>query len=142
VLAARYFQSVPEDSSQARKYLFKAARLGHPEAQWKIGLAYYNASLDLQQDSEEALIWLSRAARSLLVLSREDGISSIPPLMSELSCRAILSQCSHIVGVIHLDGDATKQDSSMAIKWFQIAHQSGCAEAGKILYSLFRSGQY
>lgn len=144
VLAARFYHNRGMESN-AKKHWMRAARMGHPEAAWRIGSGYYHGSMTLQQDSEEALLWLTRAARTLmtpgqlLTLRNTTGSSH---LMSATLCRTALKECAHILGVVHLDGDATKQDTGAAIKWFQISHQHGCMEAGRMLQSLFRSGQY
>lgn len=201
VIAARFYEEYG-DIDQARKYWMKAARLQHPEAQWKIGTAYYNADLGLHQDPEECALWLTRSAKTLMnslsssmehhcntlemtptagaaahhgtilgmsssvtnsnsrsvssasemdddassdstITKMQENHASLPLLMTTSMCRFILSQTAHILGVIYLDGDsATKQDSAVAIKWFQIAQENGCSEASRILQSLFRSGQY
>lgn len=134
VLAGRFCLSQRLDAD-AKKHWQRAAKAGHPEACWRVGVGYYRGEMALQQDSEEALFWLQRAARAL----------ANPPegcLMSEAACAAALQESAHILGVIHLDGDATKMDTTAAIRWFHIAAQRGCADAGRMLQSLFRSGQY
>ena len=155
VVAARFLEAAAE-IDDARKCWLRAARWGHPEGQWKVGVAYYEGSLGAHQDSEEAMLWLMRAAKALLPLfdppeetSELGGAAaaavsrvSLPPLMSFKTCKTALSQSAHIVGVLHLDGDAVAQDASAAIRWFQVAHRFGCLEAGRLLQSLFRSGQY
>ena len=145
VLAARFYQNRGLDSD-AKKHWMRSARLGHPEALWRIGAAYYHGNMTLQQDSEEALHWLTRATKALLIPGQvvilRNTTTEGNVLMSDTLARIVLKECAHILGVIHLDGDATKQDTQIAIKWFQISHQHGCMEAGRMLQSLFRSGQY
>lgn len=171
ILSARFCQ-LQGLEKESKKHWMRAARMGHPEACWKLGVAYYHGegALTVQQDSEEALFWLNKAAKTLLASVKGLGNSNITStsttdnnnsnnnseraprklhftsehcvLMSDSLSTLALKEASHILGVIHLDGDATKQDTGVAIKWLQIAEMCGCNEAGRMLQSLFRSGQY
>lgn len=134
-----------------KKAWMRAARLGHPEAQWRVGWAYYNGFLGFPVDAEEAVVWLTRAARALAALP-QDALSAsadpascaaaLPTLMSPATCRSLLSQSAHILGLLHFDGYGCKQDCTAAMKWFRIAEDHGCQEAGPLIQSLHRSGQY
>ena len=163
ILSARFYQ-LQGLEKESKKHWVRAARMGHPEACWRLGVAYYHGdALTLQQDSEEALFWLNKAAKTLITAtvdvenspssSTSSTTSIVFPtklhfdseqclLMSDSLCIISLKEASHILGVIHLDGDATKQDTGVAIKWLQMAEMCGCLEAGRMLQSLFRSGQY
>ncbi|KAG7666940.1 hypothetical protein Ndes2526B_g04580 [Nannochloris sp. 'desiccata'] len=165
ILSARFYQ-LQGLEKESKKQWMRAARMGHPEACWRLGVAYYHGegALTVQQDSEEALFWLNKAAKTLLASvqdvensnltsNNDNNNSEITPrqlhftsghcfLMSDSLSTLALKEASHILGVLHLDGDATKQDSGVAIKWLQIAEMCGCNEAGRMLQSLFRSGQY
>ena len=158
LLAARYCQAQGCEI-EARKHWTRAARAGHCEAMWRIGVSYYHGRTALQQDSEEALLWLTRVVRALLPspLAETEQLSSslvLPPkdpspspssaclLMSPALIAETLRESAHILGVIYLDGDATKQDTAAALKWLEMSRQHGCVEAAKLLHSLFRSGQY
>ncbi|PRW60596.1 cobalamin biosynthesis [Chlorella sorokiniana] len=64
---------------EAARYWRKAAKLGHPEGQWKLGWAHYKGLMGLSADGEEALLWLGRAARQLAEVvgdSAEGGSNS------------------------------------------------------------------
>jgi TPR repeat protein len=164
VLSARFYhlQGLEKES---KKHWIRAARMGHPEAAWRLGVAYYHGegALTVQQDSEEALFWLTKAAKTLIAALQDVENSNtatnnnntsgeITPkklrfnsehcLLSDTLCTMALKEASHILGVLHLDGDATKQDTGVAIKWLQMSEMCGCLEAGRMLQSLFRSGQY
>lgn len=136
---ARFYETAGEQEAAGR-YWKIAARAGHPEAQWRVGYACYKGTTG-SSDSEDALLWISRAAKQLAdVLAAR--ATALPLMMTLRECRKILSQAAHIVGILHLDGEGTKQDSQAAITWLSIAHRCGCSDAGKILNSLFRNGQY
>lgn len=168
ILSARFCQ-LQGLEKESKKHWMRAARMGHPEACWRLGVAYYHGegALTVQQDSEEALFWLNKATKTLLASVKNLGNSNITSssnnitntngevasrqlhftsehciLMPDSLSTLALKEASHILGVIHLDGDATKQDTGVAIKWLQIAEMCGCNEAGRMLQSLFRSGQY
>jgi hypothetical protein len=144
VLTARHLRRASAaDLTSQRKLWLQAAKRGHSEAQWMVGMGYYYGHLGLHVDSEEALMWLTRAAKPLLqLLDCNDNKMSLPVLMSFEECRTIAAQCCHIIAVMHLDGDSIKQDWSLAIKWFRLAQHHGCKEAGNLLQSLYRNGQY
>jgi hypothetical protein len=161
ILAARFCQ-LQGLEKESKKHWMRAARMNHPEACWRLGVAYYHGegALTVQQDSEEALFWLNKAAKTLIASIKDlenigtaNNNGETTPrklhfasehclLMSDDVCRMALKEASHILGVIHLDGDATKQDTGVAIKWLQMAEMCGCNEAAKMVQSLFRSGQY
>ena len=51
-------------------------------------------------------------------------------------------QAAHILGYLCLDGEGTRADTQAAIRWFRPAERYGCLEAGRVLGSLYNSGQY
>lgn len=152
----------PAGQSDAARLWCKAAKLGHPEAQWKLGFARYKGLMGLLRDGEEALLWLTRAAKQLgaltgvplepgpttgdVVESTAPAVTAagkaLPPLMSVAVCRQILSQAAHILGYLNLDGEGTKADVATAIRWFRLAERHGCREAAFVLGSLYNTGQY
>eukprot|EP00238_Polyblepharides_amylifera_P007155 CAMPEP_0196579154 /NCGR_PEP_ID=MMETSP1081-20130531/17822_1 /TAXON_ID=36882 /ORGANISM="Pyramimonas amylifera, Strain CCMP720" /LENGTH=211 /DNA_ID=CAMNT_0041898627 /DNA_START=269 /DNA_END=901 /DNA_ORIENTATION=+ len=99
----------------ALKWWKAAAKCGHPQGQFKVGEAHYRGSETVPQDGEEAMVWLSRAAKN----------PECPP--STLSCAAT------ILGYLHLDGEGTKIDNLAATKWFMIGKANGNLEAEKTL---------
>ncbi|KAI7836914.1 hypothetical protein COHA_009246 [Chlorella ohadii] len=165
-------------SDEAARYWRKAAKLGHPEGQWKLGWAHYKGLMGLAADGEEALLWLSRAARQLaeVVGDSADGGSSgsasgsgggrltdggrssgsgrlgataagagrrpLPALMSESQCKLILSQAAHVLGLLYLDGEGTKADLGIALKWLRLAERQGCREVSRVIGSLLNVGMY
>ena len=139
----------PEDAAQ---HWARAARLGHPEAQWRLGFAFYRG-IQGPRDSEEALMWLSRAAKQLVGVVADQPVDlpetpaqhippAVPLFMTTASCRRTLANAAHILGCLYLDGEGTKQDAAAAVKWLGTAQHCGCVEAAGLLASLFRSGQY
>lgn len=131
---------------------FRASKLGHWEGQWKIGLASYYGSMGIAKDTERAYQLFGRIAKGLLELvdrlpqpsveTKDLAALDLPPLMEFQSCTDILRECTHILGILHLDGIATEQDLSTAIRWLRIARKYGSEDAGKLLQSMFRSGMY
>ncbi len=70
--AARHFAAAEAARSPApcaHALWLRAARAGHPEAQWWVGLAHYKGVGGVARDSEEALMWLGRSARALMELT-------------------------------------------------------------------------
>ena len=149
VAGGRYFE-LRGCSELERIFWTRAARLGHPEGQWKLGVAMYHGTCGIVKSSEDALHWLTRAMRSISSITEPpcslgtDNLlkAELPALMTRGQCRRAIRESAHILGLLHLDGDSVRQDNSAAIRWFRIAHFHGCTEAGKLLSSMFRSGMY
>lgn len=142
IVAARFCAS-HGDYDRACKYWRIPAKRGHPEAQANLGYSYYKAK-GVERDPEEAFLWLSRSCKTLLHLSKSSQ-DPLPVLMTRKDCEKTLQYSAHILGILVLDGEALsvlERDSSMAIKWLQVAHHHGCPDAGNLLQSMFRSGQY
>ncbi|GAB4822508.1 hypothetical protein N2152v2_009554 [Parachlorella kessleri] len=171
LVGARYLERLCSPLPTTEAWLWaKAAKKGHPEAQAKLGLAYYKGCLDLPCDCEEAALWLSRSAKQLVehlavlgldagpgglgvsppkqgVLYRRgemgrDLALQLPLLTSLETCSVCLAQVAHILGLLHLDGEGTKKDLLASVKWLKVAEQHGCMEAGKVLGSLYNTGQF
>lgn len=81
MVAARHLESLSPLPSEVAWLWGKAARRGHPEAQAKLGLAYYRGALGLACDCQEAMLWLSRAAKQLAehLEPAPAGASGVPP---------------------------------------------------------------
>jgi len=67
-----------------------AAKAGSAQAQFRIGELFYQGNTDLGRDSEEALLWLQRAAKN-------------PECSQEH-----LSVAATMLGYLHMDGDGCK----------------------------------
>lgn len=124
--------------------------------------------MGLPHDCEEALMWLSRCARQLEGVVPANAAAGpatgrpsdsgkplaagapthppttpqLPVLLSGEGCRVVLAQAAHILGYLHLDGEGTRADTAVAIRWFRLAERCGCRDAGRVMGSLFNTGQY
>lgn len=81
VVSARYLEReshrFPDLMFEAMCLWGKAGRRGHPEGQAKLGLAFYKGTMGLACDCEEAVVWLTRAAKQLVhLLSTSQGQES------------------------------------------------------------------
>ena len=54
----------------------------------------------------------------------------------------VLAKSALLLGFLHLDGEATKFNAGEALKWFKVALLNDCAEAERIIGTLFNTGQY
>ena len=121
-------------------------------------------------DAEDALLWLGRATKTLLaedvsvdaifnvstasLLARRDqihhdrqqGILQHSSVRLHTACsmpeEQVLAKSALLLGFLHLDGEATKFDAGEALKWFKVALLNNCAEAERIIGTLFNTGQY
>lgn len=137
IVMARYLTSI-RNYTLANKYWKVTAKKSHPEGLAILGFDMYSAGFE----REEAYLLLSRACKRL-----ENSLLSgnIPILMTKESCRKLLQRAAHILAILIIDNDflsPIEKDTSSAVKWLQISHKLGCHEAGKLLQSMFRSGQY
>ncbi|DBA79070.1 TPA: hypothetical protein ACH3X1_008925 [Trebouxia sp. C0004] len=157
------------DTAAALKLWGKAGKLGHPEAQFRLGRACYEG-VGVAADAQDALLWLGRATKMLL--AEDSNVES----MSNITTASLLARRSHLhhgrqqgspcnrrvnfqtkssmpdeqvlakaallLGFLHLDGEATKFDAAEALKWFKVALLNDCAEAERIIGTLFNTGQY
>lgn len=53
-----------------------------------------------------------------------------------------LLQAALLLGYLFLDGEGTKVDVAAAIRWFRLAERHGCRVAGRVLGSLYNTGQF
>jgi hypothetical protein len=124
----------------------KCATVCHPEAAARIGWAHYDGAAGVARDPEEAMLWLSRAAKALAAALAPPCAGAapppLPPLMGAAACARELAASAHMLALLHLDGEATRQDTSAAVRWLLLAREHGCAEAPPLLATLYRSGQY
>ena len=116
------------------------------------------------------MLWLGRATRTLLAADvRMDAISNVSTasllarrnemhldrqqgILHHRSARfhtacsmpeeQVLAKSALLLGFLHLDGEATKFDAGEALRWFKIALLNNCAEAERIIGTLFNTGQY
>ena len=120
-------------------------------------------------DAQDAMLWLSRAAKTLLAYDPSGesiGNISVARLITRrnqlrdddtvwlgaqdamfttscsLSWRDTLAKTALLLGFLHLDGEATKFDAGEGLKWFKIALLHECTEAERIIGTLFNTGQY
>jgi hypothetical protein len=141
LVMARYLTRIGKYST-ASKYWRSAAKMCHPEGLAVLGFELYSDGYSLTRDPEEAYLLLTRACKRL-----ENSLLSgnIPVLMTEESCGKLLQRAAHILAILIIDNDflsPIEKDTSSAVRWLQTSHKLGCHEAGKLLQSMFRSGQY
>lgn len=121
----------------------------------------------MASDAQDALLWLSRAAKAVLaadVAGESIGNMSTANLIARrsllgeagsghaqhasfstacsISEREVLAKAALLLGFLHLDGEATKFNAGEALKWFKIALLHDCSEAERIIGTLFNTGQY
>jgi hypothetical protein len=91
--------------------LRKAAERGDAEAQYKLGLAYFEGE-GVRQDQTEAVKWFRKAA--------EQGHAN----------------AQSNLGAAYFEGDGVKQDRAEAVKWYRKAAEQGHAPAQSALRKL------
>ena len=113
---------------EALKFWKRAAKLGAREAQAAYGEIMYRGQDGVVRDPEEALLWLTKAAKQ----GRGPGQGT----------DVALAQVEILLGFMYLDGDGTKEDPTEAIKWFKRASEHGNADAAKHMCYLYNTGQF
>ena len=71
---------ITTDAGEAAKWFRKAADQGHPEAQYRLGLAYQSGQ-GVAQDKIQALMWMNLAARRLgrIIRARDELALTMTP---------------------------------------------------------------
>lgn len=95
--------------------LISRVEKGDPEAQFELGLIYYNGQ-NVKQNYEQAIYWLKKAA--------ENGIV----------------EAQHNLGVIYYNGWGTKQDYEQAFYWFKKAAEQNYAISQDSLGIMYKNG--
>lgn len=77
---------------------------------------------------------------------RQQGILQHSSVRLHTACsmpdEQVLAKSALLLGFLHLDGEATRFDAGEALKWFKVALLNNCAEAERIIGTLFNTGQY
>lgn len=147
-----YFgRGVPDDPTEAMKWLLKAAELGHAEAQNKVGNLYaYGA---LTENYIEAAKWFHLAANQ----GNSDAEESLGHLYREGNgvlqsfaeaarwYRKAAEQgnknAQDLLGHCYRDGQGVSQDYTEAINWFRKAADNGWPPAQWSLGTMYRDGK-
>ena len=121
----------------------------------------------MASDAQDALLWLSRAAKTLLASEKQgesicnmstasliarrnqvDRTSNLDVKHSSFSTpcsmpeQEVLAKAALLLGFLHLDGEATRFDSGEALRWFKVALLHDCPESERVIGTLFNTGQY
>ena len=107
-------------------------------------------AVDVSDMSVESMTNVSSASlisrRAQLRRNRQLGLVGSPysSFQTEASMfeGEVLAKAALLLGFLHLDGEATKFDAGEALKWFKVALLNDCAEAERIIGTLFNTGQY
>jgi TPR repeat protein len=106
---------VPQDYTEARRWLQMAAEQGYAEAQFLLGVLYYNGA-GVPEDYTEARCWYQMAA--------EQGHA----------------KAQYNLGGLYYNGAGVPQDYTEAGRWLQMAAEQGYAEAQYFLGGLYDLG--
>ena len=104
--ALKYYQE--GDYPAAFRLFKKAAEQGQANAQYNLGLMYYNGE-GVTRDLKQAVYWYQKAA--------EQGDAS----------------AQNNLGVMYGEGEGVTRDAKQAVYWFEKAAEQGDAEAQRIL---------
>lgn len=104
------------DYREAAKRFREAAGQGHANAQFTLGVMYYQGD-GVDQDYKEAIRWYRLAAEQGLVPAQFN------------------------VGMMHYQGDGVVQDYKEAAKWYHRVAEQGVAEAQFNLGMMYQLGQ-
>lgn len=127
------------DVNAALQWYKQAARNGHSQAQFKMGMFYYYGEL-VNKNPRKARYWFEKAAKQnigeakkLLALldsqNRKRKISKKDILLAKASKGD--KDAQYELGALYLNGaqEGIKPSSEVALKWFTAAAQKGHAEA-------------
>ncbi|MBU6320508.1 MAG: sel1 repeat family protein [Alphaproteobacteria bacterium] len=102
-------------SKLAFGFFEKAARSGHVEAQYYLGMMYFEGD-GVEKNSENALKWLRQSARKKN------------------------ADAENLLGVMYFSGDGVTEDPTEAARWFRLAADHGQVTAHENLGSMYLEG--
>ncbi|CAO3614400.1 unnamed protein product [Cunninghamella blakesleeana] len=135
--------SVIPDKDYARELITKAARFGYAPSQYKLGLAYENASLNCPMDARRSIAWYGKAAEqghleSALALSGW-YLTGAPGVLLQNDKEAFLwaqrtaehgyAKGQYACGYYSETGIGVNKDLNRAIQWYQLAAQQNYQKA-------------
>lgn len=115
-LARRLRHGSPADRAQALEWFRRAAEQGVPEAQYMVGLAYYEGTV-VKKDVKLALLFINRAAAQ----GDEDALN--------------------VLGNLHMEGEGMPVDQRKGVALYQAAARGGSVEAMVSLGRAYRKGE-
>lgn len=142
------------DRNKTFFWMREAAVGGWPQAQYEVATFYYSGK-GVEQNSEEALVWLEEAAENNHVLAQRflgalylngahaDGQMTVKPDVTKGASwylRAALNDdgpSQAVMGSLYMTGKGVERDNIQAIKWNRLAAAKGEAGAQKLLASLY-----
>ena len=140
--------------SRARKWFERAARQGHPVAQYNLYLLLTGSSDAGDSDRAEAVIWLKAAADRDWMLAQfrlaeryRDGGPDIPRNMQKAAqlYKAAAMQgyppAQYNIGRLYEDGRGVDTDQSTAFAWFLKAARAGVADAQVKVGTAYQRGR-
>lgn len=92
---------LPKDRAEAAKRYQKAAELGHPLAQLRLGVMYSRSDEGVSRDYQKSLVWLLKAAEQGSALAQG------------------------MLGEIYTKGHGVTKDNVQAYYWYERSHASG-----------------
>ena len=102
---------------EAVKWYYKAAIMGHAEAQRSLGICYYEGGNGIEQDYAQSVKWLRKAAE------QNDAVG-----------QRILGRC-------YYKGQGVEQDYDQAVKWIRKAVEQNDSPAQELLGVCYYFGQ-
>ena len=140
--AVEYVSS--ENYEEAAKWLEKAAKREHTEAQFNLGVAYYYG-YGVTEDKKEAVKWFKKAAGQGLAGAQSnlgvayykgDGIAQDKTKAIKWLTKAAkqgLAPAQYNLGVAYENVEGVTQDKKEAVKWYTKAAEQGHAKAQEAL---------
>lgn len=108
-----YGDQTAQDKAEAAYWFTKAANQGNADAQYNLGVMYYN-SYGVAQDKTKAVQWYTKAA--------EQGHA----------------KAQYDLGLMYYIGDGVAQDEKKAIEWLTKVAEQGNKDAQKALREIIK----
>ena len=143
--AEEYFEKAnslmrDEKYPEALKWFRKAAELGHPKAQYNLGVCYANG-IGVQKDMKEAVRWFRKAAEQGIAEAQfsvgcyflyEDGVVKNPEEAVRWFRKASEQgdvAAQYYLGACYTDGIGVQKDMAEAVKWLRKPAEQGVTDA-------------
>jgi hypothetical protein len=131
----------------AKNELFIRAEKGDAQAQYQLGLKYYQGE-EVEKEIETALLWFQQAEIQRVV-EAQPFIAKIRKEYEQLSLAELFmrakkgeAQAQYLLGLRYYEGEEVEKDISMALEWLGQAVEQSIIEAQNLSVDIYQQRDY
>lgn len=145
-LALCYYdgKGVEQDFTTALKWFRKAAVQGHQSAMYYVGRCYARGE-GVESDTIEAKKWINDAIGKedeMTLTDRQKQLNASAVAIITKSAEKGDAYAQYFLGLIYMEGQYAKRDTTLAKEWFEKAAAQGHTKASELLEQLNKSSEF